>query len=144
MTLGVKLRAANAVTPELMADILDVARRGVLLARQGGKALHLKQLVEARAWTDAALLLIELDLPLWHIRRIACDAGEWYCALSCQRQLPDWLDDTVETRHSDLALAILTALVEAKLAIASSGSTSVPAASGRPAHTIAMCCDNFA
>lgn len=142
--LGAKLRAASCVTPALMADVLLSTRRATLLARQGGRIVRLRELAEARAWTDLALLLLELDLPLWHIRRIACEAGEWHCALSRQRELPDWLDDAVEASHADLALAILSALVEAKLSIASPASTSVPAASGASDGSTALCCDNFA
>ena len=64
------------------------------------------------AWTDAALALIELELPQWRVRRLAYDDGEWYCSLSRGRELPDWLDQPVEGRHADLALAILSAFVE--------------------------------
>jgi hypothetical protein len=107
--------------------------------------LRLKQLAAAYAWTDAALALIELELPLWHVRRITYDAGEWYCALSRQRELPDWLDQSIEARHPNLALAIMTAFVEAQRANAPCSSTSVPAAPSRPSSDyIRLCCDNFA
>jgi hypothetical protein len=102
-------------------------------------------LVDARAWTDAALALIELELPLWHIRRVTYDAGEWYCALSRQCELPDWLDQSIEARHQDLALAILTAFVEAQGATTSSGRPSVPVVSREvDADRIPLCCENFA
>ena len=79
------------------------------------------------AWTDAALALIDLELPQWQVRRIAYDEGEWYCALSRQRELPEWLDQSIEARHADLALAMLSAFVEARRASAPSSRTSVPA-----------------
>jgi hypothetical protein len=44
--------------------------------------------------------------------------------LSRERELPDWLDRSVEARHPDLALAILSAFIEARRI--SSPSTSVP------------------
>ena len=139
-----KLRAADDVTPELMAEILDVTCRRPPFQGRSAKVLRLKQLTEAHAWTDAAQALLELELPLWQIRRIAYDAGEWHCALSRQRELPDWLDQSIEARHRDLALAILTAIVEAAKAAASS-STSVPAASSKlSSNYIPLCCDNFA
>jgi hypothetical protein len=144
MALSEKLRAVHDMTPELMAEILDVTCRRAPFPGDSAKVLRLKQLAEAHAWTDAALALIELELPLWHVRRIAYDAGEWHCALSRQRELPDWLDRAIEARHPDLTLAILTAFVEAAAATGSSR-TSVPAASGElSSDHIPFCCDNFA
>ncbi len=46
---------------------------------------------------------MELELPLWQVRRIAYDEGEWHCALSRERELPDWLDAAVEARYSSRA-----------------------------------------
>ena len=60
------------------------------------------------------------------LRRIAYDEGEWHCALSRERELPDWLDQSVEARHADLALAILSAFVEAQRISAPADRTSVP------------------
>ena len=40
---------------------------------------------------------------------------------SRQRELPDWLDQSVEGRHADLALAILSAFVEAQRISATEG-----------------------
>lgn len=138
-----KLRAADDMTPELMAEILDVTCRRAPFQGRSTKLMRLKQLGEAHAWTDAALALIELELPLWHIRRIAYDAGEWHCALSRQRELPDWLDQSIEVRHPGLAQAMLTAFVEAARPAASS-STSAPVASDKlSSDCIPLCCDNF-
>ena len=91
----------------------------------------LDRLIQSQAWTDAALALIDLELPQWQIRRLAYDDGEWYCSLSRQRELPDWLDQSIETRHADLALAILSAFVEARRVSAPSHRTSVPSAPQR-------------
>jgi hypothetical protein len=84
-------------------------------------------------------------LPQWHVRRLAYDDGEWHCALSRQRELPDWLDQSIETRHADLALAILSAFVEAQRISATSIRTSVPSAPWR-ADTLyePICSGNFA
>jgi hypothetical protein len=60
------------------------------------------------------------------VRRLAYDDGEWYCALSRERELPDWLDQSIEARHADLALAILCAFVEARRVSAPESRTSVP------------------
>ena len=62
-----------------------------------------------------------------------------------QRELPDWLDQSVEARHADLALAILSAFVEAQRISAPLSRPSVPAA--RPdlnALYEPVCSDNFA
>jgi hypothetical protein len=84
-------------------------------------------MIATGAWTDAALALVELELPLWQVRRLAYDEGEWYCALSRERELPDWLDRSIEARHADLALAILSAFVDAQHIAAPASRSSVPA-----------------
>ncbi len=143
--LGEKLRAAENMTVELMAEILDLSRRRFLVQGQKERALHLGQLVNAGAWTDAALELLELELPLWHVRRIAYDAGEWHCALSRQRELPDWLDQSIEAWHPGLAMAILIVYVEAQQPSSSLSGTSVPASPRqvKPVY-VPLCCDHFA
>jgi len=93
---------------------------------QTEKTVRLAQLIESRAWTDAALALIDLELPFWQVRRLAYDDGEWYCALSRERELPDWLDQSIEARHADLSLAILSAFVEARRVSTPESRTSVP------------------
>jgi hypothetical protein len=101
-------------------------------------------LIGSGAWTDAAFALIDLELPLWQVRRIAYDEGEWHCALSRERELPDWLDRAIETHHADLPLAILSAFVDAQRITAPSSRTSVPAVP-RDANPVyePVCCDNF-
>jgi hypothetical protein len=125
--LGARLRNANAVTAEIMSDVISQACRRFPSLGQSEKSLRLERLLESGAWTDAALSLIDLELPLWQLRRIAYDEGEWHCALSRQRELPDWLDSAIEARHADLALAMLSAFVEAQRVSTSTSRTSVPA-----------------
>jgi hypothetical protein len=139
-----KLRSTDHVTPELMAEILELSRRRVLAQGCEERCLHLKYLIGAGAWIDAALALMELELPLWHVRRIAYDDGEWHCALSRQRELPDWLDQSIETHHADLALAILTVFVEAHRTLTSFGSTSTASGGAPSFDCIPFCCENFA
>ena len=144
-TLGKRLQDALSVTPSLIADIIREACRRFPSQGQAGKTERVEHLIKMGAWTDAALALIELELPQWQVRRIAYDGGEWYCALSRVRELPDWLDESVEGRHTDLALAILSAFVEAQHDNASSNRTSVPRTGGRKdAHYEPVLCDNFA
>ena len=142
--LGDRLNAASTVTPTLISDVVAAACRRLPSFGAGEKAARITDLIQLRAWTDAALALIELELPFWKVRRIAYDEGEWYCALSRERELPDWLDRSIEARHSDLPLAILGAFVEAERVMTPASRTSVPSVA-RDASPLyePVCCDNF-
>jgi hypothetical protein len=124
--LGDRLRNAYAVTAEFLSEIISQTCRRFPSASQSGKTARIERLIQSGAWTDAALALIDLELPQWQLRRIAYDEGEWQCALSRERELPDWLDQSAEGRHADLALAILSAFVEAERISARTDRTSVP------------------
>jgi hypothetical protein len=139
-----RLREAHAVTSELIAEIIAETCRRFPSVGQTAKTARIERLIQTAAWTDAALALIDLELPLWQVRRIAYDEGEWYCALSRERELPDWLDRSVESHHADLALAILGAFVDAQRIASPRSSTSVPAVP-RDANPLyePVCCDNF-
>lgn len=143
--LGDRLRNAGYVTAEFLSDIVHATCRRLPSANQNARAARVERLIQSQAWTDAALALIDLELPQWQVRRLAYDDGEWYCALSRQRELPEWLDQSIEARHADLALAILSAFVEARRVSTPLSRTSVPAA---PQETMALyepiCSDNFA
>jgi hypothetical protein len=59
---------ASAPDAHLFADIsANCCPRAVVLVGMR-KTQRLKQLIESRAWTDAALELLELDLPQWKMR----------------------------------------------------------------------------
>jgi hypothetical protein len=139
-----RLRDTDVVTSELMAEIVGATCRRFPPARPTGKTARIERLIGCEAWTDAALALIDLELPQWQVRRIAYDEGEWHCALSRQRELPDWLDQAIEAHHLDLPLAILAAFVDAQRITAPSTRTSVPTAPyGANLRCVAVCCDNF-
>src|SRR5580692_160764 len=121
-----RIGGAEAVTADLMAEIIGLRCRQLPPIRRTEKTARIERLIQTGAWTDAALALIDLELPQWQVRRIAYDEGEWYCALSRERELPDWLDQSIEARHPDLPLAILSAFVEAQRIAAPSSRTSVP------------------
>ena len=121
-----RLRDADAVTRELISEVVGQTCRRFPSIGQSEKSARIEHLIGSEAWTDAALALIDLELPQWQVRRIAYDEGEWHCALSRQRELPEWLDQSVETHHVDLALAILSAFVDAQRVTAPSNRTSVP------------------
>jgi hypothetical protein len=139
-----RLRDAHAVTGALLSEVIGRTCRRFPSSGQIDKTARIEQLIESGAWTDAALALIDLELPMWQVRRIAYDDGEWYCALSRERELPDWLDRSIEARHADLALAILSAFVDVQRLSAPASRPSVPTVS-RDANPLCqpVCCDNF-
>jgi hypothetical protein len=142
--LGDRLRNADAATAGLFADVIGTTCRRFPSTGQTKKTARIERLIAAEAWVDAALALIDLELPQWQARRIAYDEGEWHCALSRARELPDWLDQSIEVHHADLPLAILSAFVEAMRTTAPRIRTSVPTTPREVNPLYApVCCDNF-
>jgi hypothetical protein len=140
-----RLRDAHATTAALMSDIIAETCRRYPPIMRTTKSQRIERLIQSGAWMDAALALIELELPQWQVRRIAYDEGEWHCALSRQRELPEWLDQPIETHHADLPLAMLIALVEAQRFNAKAIGTSVPTTPrGVDPLYEPVCTDNFA
>jgi len=143
--LNDRLRGADVVTADLISEIIGETCQRFPPIRPTEKTARIERLIRSDAWMDAALALIDLELPQWQVRRIAYDEGEWHCALSRQRELPEWLDQSIETHHEDLPLAILSAFVEAGRVSTPRKRTSVPLV--RPDADllcIPVCCDNFA
>jgi hypothetical protein len=140
-----RLRNAHHVTAKLISSVIEAVCRRFPSAGQSERTARIERLIAAEAWTDAAFALIELELPQWQVRRIAYDQGEWHCALSRERELPEWLDQSLEARHPDLPLAILSAFVEAQRASAPSVRPSVPIVRREASVDYeALCPDNFA
>lgn len=140
-----QLRDASMGTAEMMSELLDKALERFPFLRRTAKTARIERMIRSQAWTDAALALIDLELPQWQLRRIAYDGGEWHCALSHHRELPEWLDQSVDAHHAELPLAILTALADARLISAPSNRSSVPLAP-REANPLyePVLTDNFA
>ena len=140
---GGRLRRAHALTPDLMSDV--IANACTRFAAHGpAPNARVNQLIEAGAWTDATLAMVEVELPYWKLRRLVHEDGEWLCSLSKQPNLPVALDDTADASHQVLPLAILGALLEARRqteAMRETGSQAVPQV--RPTSGYAVCCDNF-
>ena len=61
--LGDRLRDADTVTPQLLAEVIDLACRRFPSTGQTAKTARIEELIDARAWTDVALALIDLELP---------------------------------------------------------------------------------
>jgi hypothetical protein len=139
----------NAAPATAMAaaitDVLNNSNRSSALHEGGSDVARIDRLIRSGARIDAALALIELELPQWQLRRIAYDGGEWHCALSRAREVAEWLDQSVEGRHADLALALLAAAADAQQTAASPHR---PCAASIPSPTpddsfASLCCDNF-
>ncbi len=143
--LGDLLRNAPAMTAGLIAEVIGSTCRRFPSTGQSAKTGRIERLIGSGAWTDATLALIDLELPQWQVRRIVYDEGEWHCALSRQRELPEWLDQSIEAHHADLPLAILSAFIDAQRITAPSRGTSVPAVP-RKANALyePILSDNFA
>ena len=99
--LGERLRGAHAVTSELMSEVIGECMPAVSIHPTGREYGADQRPISSGAWTDAALPLLDFELPQWRVRRTAYDEAEWYCALSRERELPDWLDRSIEASHAD-------------------------------------------
>jgi hypothetical protein len=142
--LNERLCRAPEVTFDLFSDVMANCARIALLAK-AGKTGRLNGLVEAKAWTDAALTLIALEIPNWKLRRLEYEDGEWVCALSTQPNVPVEIDDTADARHEALPLVILSAFLDARRKgseVRVTRSLTTPRLRPASGHTI--CCDNFA
>jgi hypothetical protein len=143
--LAGQVSAADEATSQLFSEVVVATARRLWAPGEAAKATQLHDLIEAGALTQAALSLIDLELPLWKLRRIAYDEGEWYCAMSRQRELPEWLDQAVETRHASLTLAILGAYIETVGQIELSREPSRPSVpQTRAGQYEPLYCENFA
>jgi hypothetical protein len=142
--LADRLRDADCVTASLFSEITRDACWRLPSVRRTKDFDRLERLIQSGAWTDAALALVALELPQWRLRQIVYDAGEWHCSLSRRRELPDWLDEPVETCHPDLCLAILSALVHVRREGTSTdeaGAANLSRMDQSP--DMPLCCDNF-
>jgi hypothetical protein len=137
--LEARLARAQTATPGLILAFVAGACTRAKTARIG-------RLIESGAFIESALALVELELPKWKLRRIACDEGVWLCELTKQWNVPDWLSDTAEFRHGSLPLAILGAFMEARRLDEKAGesSSSVPRCPIGRSRDVTVCCDNFA
>ena len=143
-----QLSRARVVTPDLMSKVVAAACSRIAMPSCAGKAARISRLLELEAWTEAALALVELEVPQWRLRRLVNEEGVWLCSLSKQWNLPVWLSDNAESRHESLPLAILSALIEARQCgepPSIRAATSVPQCGIEASSPVEiMCCENFA
>jgi hypothetical protein len=139
-----ELRIAPQPAPHLFAKIIGSACTRIHILSKSGKAAGIGRLVESEAWADAALTLIELELPGWKLRRLIYEDTQWICSLSRQPNLPHAFDDTADATHEVMPLAILLAFLQARrtTAAASQSIAAVPSVETTPDGLIY--CDNFA
>lgn len=139
-----ELQRADALQPKLFARVMSEACTRISLLREARSGGRIDRLIEAGAWTDAALALLELELPAWKLRRLVRADSEWLCSLSRQIAVPEAFDDGIDASHAILPLAILSAFVQARrsAALMPQPASAVPRV--MPTPKAAICCDNFA
>jgi hypothetical protein len=143
-TLAGQVSAADEATSKLLSEIVFATARRLLVPGEAANAAHLGQLIEADALTESAFALINLELPQWKLRRITYDEGEWHCALSRERELPEWLDQAIEARHASITLAILSAYIQTIRQIETSREPRRPSVRQiRAVQYEPLCCENF-
>jgi hypothetical protein len=141
--LGGELRGAPKPAPDLFAKLIASACTRAAFLSKADKATRIGELIEIGAWTEAALALVELELPAWKLRRLVYEDGEWLCSLTRRPELPTSLEDSADGFHEVLVLAILQAFVEARrIGVADESGSIVPRV--QRARETTLCCDNFA
>ena len=65
-----QLHKAQAVSPDLMAHVIAQVCVRLPALHAASNATRIRRLVESGAYADAALALIELELPRWRLRRL--------------------------------------------------------------------------
>jgi hypothetical protein len=142
--LADEIQSAQTITADLFSHVVDDACVRLLALAHTQKAIRLNRLIKDGAWIEAALALIELELPQWQLRRLVHDGDEWLCSVSRQPNLPAEFDDTADARHKILPLALLSAFLEARRQVSMASRLNSPRVPNvRPAMASIACCDNF-
>lgn len=141
--LGDELRGASSPGFDLFAKVIASACTRIPVVGKTGKATRIGRLIEAGAWTEAALAVVELELPVWKLRRVVYENSEWLCSLTRQPNLPVGFDECVDAVHPVLPLAILQAFIEARRVGNDDDAVELRLPRIRPADELMICCDNF-
>jgi hypothetical protein len=110
-----QLRTAEAITGELMSAVIASACPHFRALPAAAKA-KVNWLIQAGAWTDATLALVQLELPQWEVQRLSHNRGDWTCSLSKQPKAQGKHRELAAASHRVLPLAILRALLREKRA----------------------------
>lgn len=135
-----ELKMSSVLTPRLFSEVNGACDRMLVPLRDG--ETRVLQLTKAGAQIDAVIVMLELRLAKWKIRRLVLDDGLWHCSLSRQPHLPIDLDATSEGQHEHMATAILIAFVEALRREATAHESADSMLDHAPLGC-AVCCDNF-
>ena len=76
------LRLARAPMPDLFFKVVESACARLPMLKKSGPVARFERLIDASAWSEAALALVELEIPAWKVRRLVCEGGEWLSSLS--------------------------------------------------------------
>jgi hypothetical protein len=138
------LRNAQGPSLDLLSKIIAGVCTRIPAFAWGEPLTRVIHLAEIGAWTEATFALIKHELPLWQVRRLAYEHGEWFCSLSRQPNLPMALDDCAEASHEVLPLAMLCAFLEAcrRRHRAQEPVSAVPQVA-QPSVNHIMCCENY-
>jgi len=104
---------AETTTRSFHATIVRGSKVYAPIGSDARKA-RIGRLVAAGAWTEAAVALVEFEVPEWHLRRLVRDGVDWVCSLSRYDHMPSEFDDGVDGRNELPAVAILEAIDEAR------------------------------
>lgn len=106
-----KISQAPAATSALVSAALGVVAARRPIAHRAVQTQQIRDLIDAKAWTDAVLAIADLDRSR-AIQHLVYEDGEWHCRIGSHWALPHWLGDSAEFGHPVLALAILGALID--------------------------------
>jgi hypothetical protein len=143
--LARRIQLAAAPDRDLVSAIMTSCVR-VRALKAAAQARQLERSLNAGAWTEAAIALVELEVPAWTMRRLEQDDGMWFCALSRSPGLPAEFDGMIQTTHESMPLAILAALLEAQRTTKTARASPCrppPAPGDRRNDGYRICCDNF-
>ena len=137
-----RLRTADELTANLVTEVAaELCGRPPAYPQYVPPSITF--MINARAWIDAACAIAAHALPQWKLRHLIYDEGRWHCSLSSMRDMPQWLDQPIETSHEILPLALLAAIVDAaRREHPIEDKPNVPQARIQSGNL--MSCDNFA
>jgi len=137
------VRFAAMPRADLFSKIIAGVCTRIAMLERAGRATPIGRWLETQAWTEAALALVQFELPGWQVRRLVRDGAEWMCSLSRQPHLPAGLDDSVDAMHESLPFAILLAFLEARRRTAKLPPVRATVPAVAPVAEAPVCCDNF-
>jgi hypothetical protein len=139
--LSARIAHSDRATPELIRHV--IVRLGFRRPWLDASMTPIRRLVDAGAWTEAAMALAG-KLPGWRLSHLNNEDGEWCCTLVSRWQLPRWMAESVEGRHAVLPLAILGAILAALEQPGRKPSKADDAAFLTQEIETPVCCENYA